>query len=43
MMDNLSDFQDGIVAGSRVLKLLDDPTAEPQQNPQKGLKFKRRN
>ncbi|KRM57046.1 hypothetical protein C5L31_001554 [Secundilactobacillus malefermentans] len=41
MMDNLSDFQDGIVAGSRVLKLLDDPTAEPQQNPQKGLKIQK--
>lgn len=36
MMDSLSDFQDGIVAGSRVLKLLDDPTAAPQQDAQPG-------
>ncbi|RRK11326.1 ABC transporter ATP-binding protein [Lactiplantibacillus garii] len=29
MMDNLSDFQDGVVAGSRVLRVMDDPTIAP--------------
>lgn len=34
MMDNLSDFQDGVVSGSRVIKLLNDKTAAPAQTPQ---------
>ena len=33
MMDNLSDFQNGMVAGSRVLHILDDRTLAPQQHP----------
>lgn len=33
MMDSLSDFQNGMVAGSRVLKILDDRTLAPQQHP----------
>ncbi|MFC6206251.1 ABC transporter ATP-binding protein [Levilactobacillus tongjiangensis] len=33
MMDNLSDFQNGMVAGSRVLRILDDQTLAPQQHP----------
>ncbi|MDH5105081.1 ABC transporter ATP-binding protein/permease [Lentilactobacillus diolivorans] len=33
MMDRLSDFQDGVVAGSRVFKIMDDQTLEPQQHP----------
>ncbi|WP_097567694.1 ABC transporter ATP-binding protein [Lactiplantibacillus plantarum] len=32
MMDNLSDFQDGVVAGSRVLRVMDDPTIAPAQH-----------
>lgn len=32
MMDRLSDFQDGVVAGSRVLKIMDDQTDEPKQH-----------
>lgn len=32
MMDRLSDFQDGVVAGSRVLRIMDDQTYEPQQH-----------
>ncbi|APX73196.1 ABC transporter ATP-binding protein/permease [Companilactobacillus allii] len=39
MMDNLSDFQDGIVAGSRVLKVMDDQTMAPTQHPVEGLKI----
>lgn len=35
MMDRLSDFQDGVVAGSRVLRIMDDQTLEPQQHPVK--------
>lgn len=31
MMDNLSDFQDGVVSGSRVMKLLADETTAPAQ------------
>ena len=33
MMDSLSDFQDGVVAGSRVLKIMDDQTLTPKQTP----------
>ena len=36
MMDNLSDFQDGIVSGSRVMALMADDTAAPQQDPVAG-------
>lgn len=36
MMDSLSDFQDGIVAGSRVLKIMDDQTYAPTQHPVAG-------
>ncbi len=31
-MDSLASFQDGIVSGSRVLRILNDDTLEPQQN-----------
>ncbi|QMU07513.1 ABC transporter ATP-binding protein [Levilactobacillus suantsaii] len=33
MMDSLSDFQNGMVAGSRVMRILDDRTLAPAQNP----------
>lgn len=33
MMDSLSDFQDGIVSGSRVMKLMANTTAIPEQHP----------
>lgn len=33
MMDSLSSLQDGIVAGSRIFKILDDTTYEPAQLP----------
>lgn len=36
MMDNLSDFQEGIVSGSRVMKLMASNTAVPQQKPVSG-------
>ncbi|GAB6092185.1 ABC transporter ATP-binding protein [Furfurilactobacillus curtus] len=36
MMDSLSDFQDGVVAGSRVLKIMDDQTYAPTQRPVAG-------
>ncbi|MTV81303.1 ABC transporter ATP-binding protein [Secundilactobacillus folii] len=36
MMDSLSDFQDGIVSGSRVMKLMADDTAVPTQHPVAG-------
>ncbi|GAX05945.1 multidrug ABC transporter ATP-binding and permease protein [Secundilactobacillus pentosiphilus] len=36
MMDNLSDFQEGIVSGSRVMKLMADKTSIPQQKPVAG-------
>ncbi|WP_367294855.1 ABC transporter ATP-binding protein [Levilactobacillus yonginensis] len=39
MMDNLSDFQNGMVAGSRVLRILDDQTLAPQQHPVVGAKI----
>lgn len=34
MMDFLSVFQDGMVAGSRILKIIDDEELAPQQNPE---------
>lgn len=39
MMDSLSDFQNGMVAGSRVLKILDDRTLAPQQHPVAGAQI----
>lgn len=33
MMDNLTFLQDGVVAGSRMFRILDDQTYAPQQNP----------
>lgn len=33
MMDNLSDFQNGMVAGSRVMRILNDRTLAPAQHP----------
>lgn len=41
MMDRLSDFQDGVVAGSRVFRIMDDQTVEPQQHPVKGATITR--
>jgi ATP-binding cassette subfamily B protein len=41
MMDRLSDFQDGVVAGSRVFRIMDDTTIEPQQHPVKGATITR--
>ncbi|GKT03258.1 ABC transporter ATP-binding protein [Furfurilactobacillus entadae] len=41
MMDSLSDFQDGIVAGSRILTVMDDQTLAPQQHPVAGAKITR--
>ncbi|GEK28167.1 ABC transporter ATP-binding protein [Furfurilactobacillus siliginis] len=41
MMDSLSDFQDGVVAGSRVLRIMDDETYAPQQTPVDGAKITR--
>lgn len=37
MMDQMTLFQDGIVAGKRIFRILDDTQYEPQQNAQKGL------
>lgn len=34
MMDSLSIFTDGIVAGSRILRIMDDEEYTPQQNPE---------
>lgn len=36
LMDYLTTFQDGIVAGSRIISVLDDQTIEPQQTPVAG-------
>nr|WP_211252975.1 ABC transporter ATP-binding protein [Carnobacterium gallinarum] len=33
MMDNLSIFQDGMVSSSRVLRIMDEASLTPQQNP----------
>ncbi|CAM3126298.1 ABC transporter ATP-binding protein [Lactiplantibacillus plajomi] len=41
MMDNLSDFQDGVVAGSRVLRIMDDPTIAPAQHADPQAKITR--
>lgn len=41
MMDRLSDFQDGVVAGSRILRIIDDQTLAPQQHPLKGATITR--
>ncbi|MFB9768611.1 ABC transporter ATP-binding protein [Lactiplantibacillus modestisalitolerans] len=41
MMDNLSDFQDGVVAGSRVLRIMDDPTIAPAQHADPTAKITR--
>ncbi|MFC6180147.1 ABC transporter ATP-binding protein [Lactiplantibacillus daowaiensis] len=41
MMDNLSDFQDGVVAGSRVLRVMDDPTVAPVQHADPTAKITR--
>ncbi|WP_434432468.1 ABC transporter ATP-binding protein [Lactiplantibacillus paraplantarum] len=41
MMDNLSDFQDGVVAGSRVLRVMDDPTIAPTQHADPTAKITR--
>ncbi|WP_125572797.1 ABC transporter ATP-binding protein [Levilactobacillus huananensis] len=41
MMDSLSDFQNGMVAGSRVLRVVDDQTLAPQQRPVADAKITR--
>ena len=41
MMDNLSDFQDGVVAGSRVLRVMDDQTIAPAQHADPTAKITR--
>ena len=41
MMDNLSDFQNGMVAGSRVMRILNDRTLAPQQHPVADAKITR--
>ena len=41
MMDSLSDFQNGMVAGSRVLRILDDRTLAPAQHPVTDAKITR--
>lgn len=37
MMDQMTLFQDGIVAGKRIFRILDSTEYEPQQTPVKGL------
>ena len=37
MMDQMTLFQDGIVAGKRIFRILDDTQYEPQQQTQEGL------
>lgn len=37
MMDQMTLFQDGIVAGKRIFRILDNKQYEPKQKPQKGL------
>ncbi|WP_295728083.1 ABC transporter ATP-binding protein [uncultured Limosilactobacillus sp.] len=34
VMENLATFQEGIVAAQRIFKLMDQPTQQPQQQPQ---------
>ncbi|MFC6274670.1 ABC transporter ATP-binding protein [Levilactobacillus tangyuanensis] len=41
MMDSLSDFQNGMVAGSRVLRIVDDQTLAPKQHPVAGATITR--
>lgn len=41
VMENLSDFQDGMVAGSRVLAIMDDKTYAPRQHPRANLKIQK--
>ncbi|KRL97661.1 ABC transporter ATP-binding protein [Levilactobacillus hammesii] len=41
MMDSLSDFQNGMVAGSRVLRVVDDQTLAPKQHPVADAKITR--
>lgn len=40
MMDQMTLFQDGIVAGKRIFQVLDTKEYEPEQHPQTGLKIK---
>lgn len=40
MMDFLSVFQDGMVAGSRILKIMDDTELAPQQHPEAAAEIK---
>ncbi|WEV50445.1 ABC transporter ATP-binding protein [Lactobacillus sp. ESL0731] len=37
LMDQMTFFQDGIVAGKRIFRILDDTNYEPQQDEQQGL------
>ena len=37
MMDQMTLFQDGIVAGKRIFRILDNTEYEPKQDPIKGL------
>ncbi len=37
MMDQMTFFQDGIVAGKRIFRILDNTDYEPKQNAEKGL------
>lgn len=41
MMDQMTFFQDGIVAGKRIFAILDDQQYEPKQDTQEGLKIER--
>jgi ATP-binding cassette subfamily B protein len=41
MMDQMTFFQDGIVAGKRIFAILDDEQYEPKQNAQEGLTISR--
>ena len=40
MMDQMTLFQDGIVAGKRIFRILDNTEYEPKQNAVQGLKIK---
>ena len=40
MMDQMALFQDGIVAGKRIFRILDNTEYEPKQNAVQGLKIK---
>ena len=41
MMDQMTFFQDGIVAGKRIFAILDDDQYEPKQDAQEGLTISR--